>query len=343
MGVALMKFCGNVQFGFLNMRRLKVAYIGGSWSSNIGNAYYNLGTEALLKSIEGLEVFFIPDPPQWKAPTENDFDLIGHLKVDYVILTGPCLNLKLEKIFRRTFDLLKKRGVKIGFLSAGMSLYDEGEARKVSEFLNKYEVSFIFSRDHETYNFFKEEMKSTFVYDGICNSMFLDEAVAVPEIDIGEYYVFNFDHTNEPVIGIGEDGSVQVSKIKRRLFKRAQIQCEINGIPIIRTNNNSIGIGYDNIYRVNDTYHSDLPYGYLSILKHARTVFSERVHTCAATLNLGGKAQFIPVEKRSFEKRSNLFDRLNLRDIQSHPVQLDFKLIEIEKNNLRENLKRCLK
>ena len=73
---------------------MKIAYIGGSWSSNIGNAFYNLGTQALLDSIAGVQSYFVPDPPQWKAETQNDFDLIANLDVDLVVLTGPCLNLR---------------------------------------------------------------------------------------------------------------------------------------------------------------------------------------------------------------------------------------------------------
>ncbi len=66
---------------------MKVAFVGGSWSSDIGNAFYNLGTGALLNSIKEIDSYFIPDPPQWKKFVSNDFDLIGNLDVDIVILT----------------------------------------------------------------------------------------------------------------------------------------------------------------------------------------------------------------------------------------------------------------
>ena len=58
---------------------MKVAYVGGSWSSNIGNAFYNLGMDAFLRSIPGLDVYFVPDPPQWKENVKGDFDLIGQV------------------------------------------------------------------------------------------------------------------------------------------------------------------------------------------------------------------------------------------------------------------------
>lgn len=41
-----------------------VGYIGGSWASNIGNSFYNLGAIWFLKEIFGEDnVFFIPDSP----------------------------------------------------------------------------------------------------------------------------------------------------------------------------------------------------------------------------------------------------------------------------------------
>lgn len=308
---------------------LKVAYIGGSWSSNIGNAFYNLGTGAILSSIDKVDSYFIPDPPHWKEHVNNDFDIIGNLDVDLVILTGPCLNLKLPKIFSRSFARLTKRGVRLGFLSAGMSLYDEGEAKAVKNFLEQFKPSFIFTRDRDTYEFLKI-LDDVILYDGLCTSMFLNNALKVPDLALERYYVFNFDGNKEPFIELTDEGYYRIHNPRRKP------QDNLNGLPIIRTDNRSITDGYNRIYSSSNVYHSDLPYGYLSILKGAEVVFSERVHTCASTLILGGTALFVPVAKRSFEKRSRLFDRLGIPDIFEQPSRLDFKYIESEKAKMKQ-------
>ncbi|WP_053976077.1 hypothetical protein [Mangrovimonas xylaniphaga] len=323
---------------------MKIAYIGGSWSSNIGNAFYNLGTKALFDQIDGVEAFFIPDPPHWKAEAKNDFDLISNLDVDLVILTGPCLNLRLDKIFKETFNRLKARGVKIGFVSAGMSLYDEGEAQHVAKFLNEVKPSFLFSRDTQVLEFLYNKVSDTIFYDGLCTSMFLNDEISIPNlINEDNYYVYNFDKSDEPKITF-ENGEVKVSENRKSFFKsNNDLDDTLNGFPILRTNNNEIDLGYAEIYKRQNTYHSDLPYGYLSILKGAKAVFSERVHTCAATLILGGQAQYIPKSTRSYEKRSNIFERIGVSDIFNRPVSLDFDSLDKEKRDMTDALKGALK
>lgn len=314
---------------------LKVAYIGGSWSSNIGNSFYNLGTQALLDSIDGIDVYFIPDPPHWKEQVSTDFDLIENLDVDLVILTGPCLNLRLEKIYRRTFTKLYRKGIKIAFLSAGMSLYDAGEAKSVLSFLEEFNPVFMFYRDSDSYGFLNS-LPQTIHYDGLCTSMFLNNAIKVPDLNAEDYYVFNFDGHKEPHIEFLESNVYKIGPVRR------SIQEKLSGYPIVRIDNRAITDGYSSIYSKPNVYHSDLPHGYLSILKSARAVFSERVHTCASTLILGGLAQFIPIAKRSFEKRSQLFKRIGVSTIFEKPSQLNFDYIDQQKEHMTHALSQAL-
>ena len=160
---------------------MKVGYIGGFWSTNIGNAFYNLGAIWLLEKIYGKKnVFFIPDPPQvyWNS-LENDYDLIPKLGLDLVIISGPILGFNLEQIYGNRFDEITRNGGSIGFVSVGAVLYSEKEADSVSAFLNKYNVSFVFTRDSETYNLYAKRL-NTNVFDGLCASMFLNDAVLEP-------------------------------------------------------------------------------------------------------------------------------------------------------------------
>lgn len=78
-------------------------------------------------------------------------------------------------------------------------------------------------------------------------------------------------------------------------------------------------------------YHSDLPFGYLSLIKSAKYIFSDRVHTCAAGLILGNQCMYIKGQKRSRDGRSNLFFRLGVDDIFDRPTTLNMAYIESEK------------
>lgn len=258
---------------------------------------------------------------------------------DLVLLTGPCLNLKLESVYDESFQRLYKRGVKVGYVSAGMSLYDEGEAVAVKRFLDKYPPAFVSTRDQLTYDFI-EPMVDCPTYSGLCTSLFLNDAYQPMPLTGFDYIVLNFDH-DEPELSFGESDTATVVSRKKSLFssKKHDLPTEIRGIPVVRTCNLSIDEGYTRIYQHPNTYHSDLPWGYCSLLKHAKCVYSERVHTCAATLILGGQAQFVAQSKRSFEKRSLLFEQIGLGDIFERPVRIDFEKLAVLKREMTDFLK----
>jgi hypothetical protein len=53
---------------------------------------------------------------------------------------------------------------------------------------------------------------------------------------------------------------------------------------------------------------------------------------------MGRKAFFIPVARRSHDKRSNIFRRLKVKKIFNEPTMLDFSYINNEKVKLEEFL-----
>jgi len=147
---------------------MNIGYIGGFWATNIGNSFYNLGMLQLLKSIHGNKnVHFIPDPPQVNWPLLNDdYSLISKLDIDLYIISGPILGYPVKTIYSRIFDQIKKKGGKIGFISAGAVNYDEEEAGFVSKYLNNYNINFVFTRDSQTYDLYKNRLEA-YVYDGL--------------------------------------------------------------------------------------------------------------------------------------------------------------------------------
>lgn len=310
---------------------MKVGYIGGFWATNIGNSFYNLGALHLLKKVYGEEnVYFIPDPPQeYWSKISNDYKMIQNLDLDLFIITGPSLNKWHIDVFKPIFDSLIKKGKKIAYLSVGASAYTEEEAQLVSEFINNYPVEFIMTRDAVTYKLYKDRV-NTKIYNGICTSMFLNDAVNVPRVH-DDYIVSNFSYFKEPYIW-NENGKW---KYKHTLIPK--FQNSIDNYQVVRTNNSFFIPSFPKlhkgklIFNRDNIYYSDLPYGYLSILKSAKKVFSDRVHTCAATLILGGEAMYIKGSKRSGDGRNNLFSRIGLDDIFKRPVTLDFEFIKEEK------------
>lgn len=313
---------------------MKIGYIGGFWATNIGNSFYNLGALHLLKKVFGdRDVYFIPDPPQeyWSI-VKNDYKWIQNLDLDLFIITGPSLNKWHIDVFKTIFDELKSKNKKIAYLSVGASAYTEEEAILVSAFLNEYPVEFIMTRDESTYNLYKDKV-TTKIFNGICTSMFLNDAVNIPKVN-DDYIVSNFAYLKEPFIEC-EDS---IWTYKHSLIPR--FQKTIDGYKIVRPNNSFFIPSFPKlhkgklIFNRENIYYSDLPYGYLSILKSAKKVFSDRVHTCAATLILGGEAMYIKGSKRSADGRKNLFNRIGLNDIFNKPVKLDFEFISKEKEKM---------
>ena len=308
---------------------MKVGYIGGFWASNIGNSFYNLGALYLLKEVYGKDnVYFIPDPPCWMWKVKNHYDFISNVDLDLIFISGPCLNYDILDIYKPIFNSFKKNNTKIAFISTGASNYTEDEAKFVKNFLSQYDVQFMSTRDEETYSLYKD---CTFpVYNGLCTSMFLNDAVnVIPMNSHEEYNVMNFAFLSEPFIGnIGNTYSVE----KRRFFN---FQKTLDGLKVVRTNNDIFTRVKYKLFNRDNIYYSDLPYGYLSILKHSNKVFSDRVHTCAATLIFGGKAMYIKGSKRSHDGRNNLFKRIKADSIYTEPTSLNFEFIKKEKDDMR--------
>jgi hypothetical protein len=299
---------------------MRIAFVGGHWSANIGNAYYNLGAMYLLQSIvEHGNVFLVPDPPQWRHKVQTDFDLISNLDVDLVLFGGPILNLRFVQVLGKTIEKLSLAGVRWGFLSAGMALYDSCEVEAISQLLVKYPPEFCFTRDSLSYQFFRPVIDNCF--DGICTSAFLDEGLIPPRVKSFDYVIANLDHRTPDTVAF-----------------KAILDSGYNDLNLVWTVSEGVEAGEKVLYKRQNSYYSDLPHGYLSLYQSARCVFSDRVHTCAATLALGGTARYLASSSRSNEKRSKLFERLGVADVFHKPVQYDFQFVGRLKNEMRSNL-----
>ena len=163
--------------------------------------------------------------------------------------------------------------------------------------------------------------------------MFLNDALnTIPLADSRNYIIFNFAKYSEPLIERFKNNYL----VKWRYFRK--FQSSLDGLKIIRTNNTSFTRFKKFLFDRENIYYSDLPYGYISILKNANLVFSDRVHTCACALIMGTKAMYIKSSKRAQDGRSNLFNRINAQSIFDQPTSLNFEFINDEKKKMERFL-----
>lgn len=320
---------------------MKIGYIGGFWATNIGNSVYNLGTIYLLTKLYGKKnIYFLNDPPAhfWNENGENpkkSFDFLSHIDgVDIVLVSGPVLSKRLPNVYRKIFSTLTKRGIKIGYISAGLSQYNSEEINILSNFFQEFPPYIITTRDEVTYSALKKINIRMNLYNGICTGFYVGDAVNITPMDISPYIVYNFARSNEPIFTINNN---EINFRKRKITDGYPKTLDSN--LIIRTVSEGFKYFKFLIFNRPNVYYSDLPHNYLSIYKHAKLVLSERVHTCVATLSLGGKAMYVPISKRSLDGRSKLFDRLSLSKIYEHPVTLNSGLLSEEKSKLENFLK----
>lgn len=313
-------------------KRFRIGYVTGGWASNIGNAYYNLGMlHALGEAFPHAEVFAVPDVATWVWDVRHNFEPLRHAHLDLLLLSGPTLAAGMEGRYREVFDAQVGRGGRIGFVSAGAAEYTPEERDRVLRFLSRYgdAVACLSSRDSDTFELYRDTADFP-VHDGVCGSMFLADAVAVPDLDHEPYVVFNFPRRSEPTLRLRADGTV---KVGRRKLPGA-FQRRIGDLPIVRTQSAPYNRDPGRTFDRRNMFYWDTPEGFLAVYKSARMVFSERVHTCAATLVLGGAAMYVPGSPRSQDKRQALFRRIGVGDIFERPVRLDRDYVDGEKERL---------
>ena len=349
----------------------KVAFIGGYWAPNIGNAFFNMGAEYVLKQVFGDEnVTMVFDQPayitQWNTNKGNPpwaVDYWSHLNVDYVVLLGPVITKAFLNIWKETLDNLKKRGIRYMILSAGMMKYDDEVIKEVKEYFNENPPYAMTTRDRETYDTFKDCVNN--IYDGICFAFFMPDCYKPVSTDLDPLMVVNFDKIDEPYIYIdkkdektdvsfnfdGQTIGMRFSGIFSRIglktdrftdalvyamsiFPRKKRPVKIDKYNIIRTDHRFSPMFMRKVYRYNNSFCGDIPHTYANIYAESKLTLSDRVHACAVTLAYGNYAYL-------FAKtgRSSLLKRVGAEGIEDHPVKIDLNYLNEEKRKLIEWLK----
>lgn len=193
------------------MREINVLHIGGYSSTNIGNAFYNLGIHHVLSNLnKKINLFTTSDLQEYawsiyNSRRSSSFDPCEHfIDMDYIIWSGPMFATMDVRKWKNILQKANEAGTKIICLSAGGSRYTQEEVEQVREVLQKFDLYALFSRDSETYENYKDLFK--YSYKGICCAFYIPEYFKAWKLDVEPYVVFNFEQYREPIFVKAKEG-----------------------------------------------------------------------------------------------------------------------------------------
>lgn len=356
------------------LKHPRVALVGGQWAQNVGNAFFNLGGEYVLKRVFGEDtVGFFQDQPNYrtlhnkfKGNPKNYVDFIQHLDLDYLVVQGPVLNSWMENSWQYAWKTLHSNGTKIICLSSAFFKFKDTEVAAVKQFLEDYPPALISTRDSNSFNIIKDWLPDVPKYDGIDSGFFLNRCVSPFKTKENFNYITkNFDRYPEPEILTHDPGgnfnSKQVDiegksywlsvpkfldknahKGKIRSYfadalDRRQLPSEFEGRLIVRPEHRFFPHMTHKIYRQPNGMASDEPWSYINIYANTDFTLSDRVHACVGTLAFGSPAMlFTP------SPRSALFGRMGVEDINRKLVTINSDLLYTEQEKeigwLTENI-----
>lgn len=353
------------------MMSSKVAYSTGFWCTNIGNSFFGLGVEFVLKQILGREnVTVVSDYQTYTTgygkrlyPHKNQMEYISKLDVDCVVLAGPVISKYFLPLWKDILVRLKDRGIRYSILSAGMMKMTEESLVECQSFFERYPPYILCTRDQQTFDVFGKY--ADHAYDGVCFSFFAPDYYAPSKIN-ERYFTLNFDKINEPVIwtdessvaadslsfmfenkiyhlkhtGIFSHISAKTDRFSDALvyassmFPQGKRGDKIGDHAIFRTDHRFHPHFRRKIYGQSNSFCADIPYGYLNIYANSDLTLSDRVHACAVTMAYGHPAMLF-----AETKRVGLLERVGAGDISQRPVSLDLEKLEQEKQGMVDWLK----
>ncbi len=350
----------------------KAAYCTGFWCTNIGNAFFSLGVEYVLKRILGDEnVTVVSDYQTYTTgygkrlyPDRNQLNYISKLNVDYLVLAGPVLSKYFLMLWKDILIDLEKRGVRLIILSAGMMKMTEDSLKECQTFFEQHPLFILSSRDHKTYEAFGKYAEHA--YDGICFSFFTPDYYHSAPIT-EKFITMNFDKIQEPKVWMDEnkepdsfefdglqwhvkhEGVLTKTAMKTDRFSDALIYIasilpqkkrsdRIGDYAVFRTDHRFHPHYRKKIYGQGNSFCADLPYGYLELYANSTLTLSDRVHACAVTMAFGNAAMLF-----SETNRVGLLERVGAGEISEHPVTLDSSFLNEEKRKMMNWLVDTLK
>jgi hypothetical protein len=188
-----------------------VIVAAGTWSTNIGNALFQLGGKYIMSQVsKGRRVVLLTDQAGYwqygkKEEPKYSARLLDHVDASYIVLHGSLLTYSFPKLWRESLRIYKERGIRVVLLGVGQFDYGEKETAVCRELLQEYPPYVFVSRDSVTFGNFRD--LATHSYDGIDNAYFLPLVYPKIPLDYPEYIMLNFDKGPEPILEFVHDNS----------------------------------------------------------------------------------------------------------------------------------------
>ena len=344
---------------------MKITLVNGFWGQNIGNSFFNFGGTELLKSLAGNEsVSCVYDHPNYRTFArrqssfpKNFLNYFENLRTDFLVLQGPIFSSSFPILWNNILPVLKRRGVKIVFLSSSFFRHNTEEISLVRNFLTFLKPYAVCTRDSETYSALKNFVNN--IHDGIDTSFFVPDFYDPVDLNLGNYVTFTFDRFHEPLTTFNSRTGLPVSEEDLSSFRiiyptflnffssKNKWLGYISSLLDFRSLPDSFGdfkivrphhrytpyIPFRALKRSN-AFVSDEPYTYFSLYKNSSFTFSDRVHACAITLAFGKPAML-----HEHTKRSLLLKRVGAVEIEKRPASVNSLFLKTEKENMIRFLK----
>lgn len=193
-------------------KQQKTFVIPVGWSPNIGNAFFALGIQHLLRthvsnarvellSDQAAYLNFLPGKNYRKEP-RTSLRYLDHIRPDYIVLCGSVLTRQLPSIWDETLAALTQAGTRLLLLGVGYYEYNRAERETCESFLRKYPPYVLISRDsaafHDLAGFAEH------AYDGIDGAYWTPDVFTPIPTALPPYVVLNFDKAPQPRLNGGE-------------------------------------------------------------------------------------------------------------------------------------------
>ena len=352
-----------------------IAVTTGYWSTNIGNAFFQLsGHYILTQTARQHRVIPLADQPGFGScrkpqKPKHSLDLLGMVNCEYVVLQGSILNRFLPVLWKEAFEIYKQKNIKIIFLGVGQLDYSREETQQCRAFLRQYRPYLFVSRDSVAYERFGD--LAVHAYNGIDNAFFLP--LAFPKVLLLDipYLILNFDKGPEPILRFSSaDAAAEDSGGQEIFFDNERLQIRFPRLKtwvgrkvgkyyryvsallprispppshagpyqIIRLDNQMNPLLNRKLYSGPHSFAMDVPYGFLTLLANTSLTLSDRIHSCIASLAYGNPAMLF-----SQSPRRQILSQVGVSQITEHPVTADLHHLETLRQNELNFLTSCFR
>lgn len=320
-------------------------------ASNVGNDFFYNGVSYALEKI-GLRVcgtYFNPYNAYHlsKSQAQNNLDYQAwDSDADYVVISGPVLDLDFGFHFEPMLKMARSSGKKILMLSVGGRKYDKQEVEHCSRILNTYQPDVFISRDEDTYRNYHRFASHS--YNGICFAFFAPDYFSGYQTN-EKYYAVCFDFAPEPdlkqIIDNVSRGNLQnlgkshgtkskLNKIRHVLQRR--FPDSINGTKVVRLNHRPIR-NPKLVFNRKNVVSSFTSEVYLNIYKNTRMTITDRLHAAVVTLAFGNEAMLC-----LSSNRTKLLDRAGIGGCVNTVYKANLEVLNKEKENQLDFLARVI-